>query len=446
MKEGVITLSQKQLKTYKVISSFIEKSITREQAAMLLGISTRQVTRIKKGVAASGANALIHKNTGRKPAHAICDEVKEKIIEIHSRDEFQGVNFLHFKEILSEDYDIAISYTSLSSILKNAGVKSPLKKKGSKRTNRRKRKAHPGQMIQVDATPFEWFGDNVKYALHGAIDDATGDLVGLYMTWNECLFGYFEMMRQCCLDFGVPQSIYSDRHTIFLSPKADRLSVEEMIDGKTVNLTQFGRAMHELGVDMIYAHSPQAKGRVERLWRTLQSRLPVEFKKRGITTLKAANEFLKDYRFKFNDVFSVEAEDAPLYVPLRKDADIDAILCIKHTRKTDNAGTFSFKNRCFQILDAGYPIVSSRREIYVLISPRTGIRVEYKDRVYKTIRYIKPARKDTKQKVTRKTVQIVTPHLKHGSKEWKKIWWGEDYNLSLAFLYELFFTKQESAS
>ena len=439
-------MSQKQLKTYKVISSFIEKTITREQAAMLLGISTRQVTRIKKGVAASGADALIHKNTGRKPAHAICDEVKEQILEIHSRDEFQGVNFLHFKEILSEDYDIAISYTSLSSILKNAGVKSPLKKKGSKRTNRRKRKAHPGQMIQVDATPYEWFGDNVKYALHGAIDDATGDLVGLYMTRNECLFGYFEMMRQCCLDFGVPQSIYSDRHTIFLSPKADKLSVEEMIGDKTVNLTQFGRAMHELGVDMIYAHSPQAKGRVERLWRTLQSRLPVEFKKRGITTLKAANKFLKDYRFKFNEVFSVEAEDAPLYVPLRKDADIDAILCIKHTRKTDNAGTFSFKNRCFQILDAGYPIVSSRREINVLISPRTGIRIEYKGRVYKTIRYIKPARKDTKQKVTRKAVQIVTPHLKHGSKEWKKVWWGEDYNLSLAFLYELFFTKQESAS
>lgn len=160
-------------------------------------------------------------------------------------------------------------------MLKNAGVKSPLKKKGSKRTNRRKRKPHPGQMIQVDATPYEWFGGNVKYALHGAIDDATGEIVGLYMTQNECLFGYFEMMRQCCLDFGVPQSVYSDRHTIFLSPKACKLSVEEMINGKTVNLTQFGRAMHELGVDMIYAHSPQAKGRVERLWSTLQSRLPI---------------------------------------------------------------------------------------------------------------------------------------------------------------------------
>lgn len=439
-------MSQKQLKTYKVISSLIEKAITREQAAALLGLSTRQVTRIKKGVIASGADALIHKNTGRRPAHAICDEVKAQILEIHAQEMYQGVNFLHFKEILWEDYDIHISYTSLSSILKNAGVKSPLKKKGSKRTNRRKRKPHPGQMIQVDATPYEWFGGNVKYALHGAIDDATGEIVGLYMTQNECLFGYFEMMRQCCLDFGVPQSVYSDRHTIFLSPKAGKLSVEEMINGKTVNLTQFGRAMHELGVDIIYAHSPQAKGRVERLWSTLQSRLPIELRKRGITTLKAANEFLKDFRFRFNESFSVEPEGAPLYVPLRKDADIDAILCIKHMRKTDNAGTFSFKNRCFQILDAGYPIVSARRVINVLISPRKGIRVEYKGRVYKTVRYVRPVRTDTKHKVTRKTILCVTPHLKHGSKEWKKIWWGEDYNLSLAFLYELFFAKQESAS
>ena len=157
-------MSQKQLKTYKVISSLIEKAITREQAAALLGLSTRQVTRIKKGVIASGADALIHKNTGRRPAHAICDEVKAQILEIHAQEMYQGVNFLHFKEILWEDYDIHISYTSLSSILKNAGVKSPLKKKGSKRTNRRKRKPHPGQMIQVDATPYEWFGGNVKYA------------------------------------------------------------------------------------------------------------------------------------------------------------------------------------------------------------------------------------------------------------------------------------------
>ena len=446
MKEGLITLSQKQLKTFKVINSFIDKSITRQQAAELLSLSPRQITRLKKGILASGAEFLIHKNTGRKPAHAIPDEIKEKVLSIHSKPEFKEVNFLHFKDILLEDYEIALSYTSLSSILKSAGIESPMKKKNRHRTHRRKRKSHPGQLIQIDATPYEWFGGKIKYALHGAIDDATGKIVGLYMTQNECLFGYLEMMRQCCLDFGVPQTIYSDRHTIFRSPKTGQLTVEDLISGKTVNLTQFGRSMHELGIDMIFAQTPQAKGRIERLWVTLQSRLPVEFAKRKIKTLNEANEFLKEYRFIFNEKFSVVAEETSLFVPLQPSVNIDEILCIKHTRKTDNAGTFSFKGRCFQILDEGFPIISARRDIQVLINPRIGIRVEYKGKTYATIRYLKPKNKNASVKVSKKTVKSVTPHLIHSSDEWKKIWWAEDYNLSLKFLYELFFEKQQSVS
>ena len=170
MKEGLITLSQEQLKTFKVINSFIDKSITREQAAELLSLSPRQISRLKKGILESGAESLIHKNTGRKPVHAVSDETKEKVLAIHALPEHQGVNFLHFKDILLEDYEIALSYTSLSSILKNAGIESPKKKKVRHRTHRRKRKPHPGQLIQIDATPYEWFGGTQKYALHGAID------------------------------------------------------------------------------------------------------------------------------------------------------------------------------------------------------------------------------------------------------------------------------------
>lgn len=254
------------------------------------------------------------------------------------------------------------------------------------------------------------------------------------------------MMRQCCLDFGVPQTIYSDRHTIFRSPKTGQLTVEELINGKQVNLTQFGRFTHELGIDMIFAQTPQAKGRIERLWVTLQSRLPVEFAKRKIKTLSEANEFLKEYRTAFNEKFSVEAESTPLFVPLRPGLNIDEILCIKHPRKTDNAGTFSFKGRCFQILDEGFPVISARRDIQVLISPRLGIRVEYKGKTYATIRYLKPQNKNASVKAAKKTVKAVTPHLIYGSNEWKKIWWAEDYDLSLKFLYELFFAKQQSAS
>lgn len=448
MKKGLITLSQDQLKTYKVINSYIDKHLTRDQAAQLLSLSTRQISRLKKGILTSGAESLIHKNTGRKPAHALKEEMKEEILKIRSNPDFDGINFLHFQEILEDDHKIKISYSSLISILKTHGYESPKKKKIRHRTHRRKRKEHPGQLIQIDATPYDWFGGNTKYALHGAIDDATGQIVGLYMTQNECLFGYLETMRQCCLDFGVPQTLYSDNHTIFRSPKTGRLTVKELIDGKSVNLTQFGRAMNELGVDIVYAKSPQAKGRVERMWDTLQGRLPVEFAKRKIRTVEQANDFLEhEYRALFNKKFSVEPEGASIFVPMSKGIDIDTILCIKHFRKTDNAGSFSFQNRCFQILDDGFPIISSKKEIQVLINPRFGIRVCFKDKIYETIRYIKPYKKNTKPKPATKSVtRQITPHLAHGSDVWKNIWWAEDYNLSLKFLYELFFEKQQTVS
>ena len=289
----------------------------------------------------------------------------------------------------------------------------------------------------------------MKYTLLGAIDDASGQVVGLFLTQNECLYGYLETLRQCCTDFGIPQTVYSDNHTIFRSPKTGKMTTDELIAGKTVHLTQFGRSMHELGVDMIFAKTPQAKGRIERLWNTLQSRLPVELAKRGIRTLTEANLFLeKEYRTLFNQKFAVEPEAASIFVPLSAQTDIDSILCVKHTRKTDAAGTFSFKNRCFQILDNGFPIINARREITVLISPRFGIRVKYNGQVYDTIRYLKPQNKNANMKVPKKVKTIVEPHLqlRHSSKEWKAIWWMEDYNLSLKFLYELFFEKQQSAS
>lgn len=449
MKEGMITLSQEQLKTLTVINRFIDRSLSRQQAAELLGLSTRQITRLKKGVLASGAESLIHKNTGRKPAHSVADETKEAILSIYSRTELAGANFLHFKDILLADFGIHISYSALSSILKNAGFESPKKKKIRHRAHRRRRKPHPGQLIQIDATPFEWFGDGVRYALHGAIDDATGKVAGLFMAQNECLYGYLETMRQCCVDFGVPQTVYSDNHTIFRSPKAGKLSVEELIAGRTVHLTQFGRSLHELGTDLIFAGTPQAKGRIERLWDTLQSRLPVEFAKRGIRDVQEANRFPEqEYRQLFNDRFAVEPQAESIFVPLSPDMDVDSILCVKHKRKTDNAGTFSFKNRCFQILDKGFPVISAGREIMVHIHPRYGIRVEYQGRIYDTIQYLKPQNKNASATVSGKIIKTVEPHLqlRHSSREWKAIWWMEDYNLSLKFLYEIFFEKQQSAS
>ena len=333
--ERKITLSQKQLNTYGIMQKYIEGAITRERTAEILGISQRQVTRKKKGIIKHGAESLIHKNTGRKPAHTTKKEMAEEILKIFGEPINEGINFSHFQDILVDEHAITVSYTCLYNILKRAGKESPRSKKHKeKQYRRRERKEHPGELLQIDATPYDWVGTGIKYSLHGAIDDATGNIFGLYMCKNECLHGYLEMMRDGITTVGVPQTLYSDKHTIFRSPKTGKLTVEEIINGKQVNLTQFGRAMNELGIDIIYADSAQAKGRVERMWNTLQDRLPVEFRRKGISSVEETNEFLSmKYIKKFNEKFAVSAKGASLFIPLREDINIDTILCIKQPRK-----------------------------------------------------------------------------------------------------------------
>ncbi|GAW93875.1 integrase catalytic subunit [Calderihabitans maritimus] len=300
-------MTQEQLNRFSVISSLIDGHITVREAALSLDLSERQVKRLKKGVMEEGPEFLIHKNTGRSPKHAIPKETKEKIIALKLSEPYKDANFKHFHELLAEHEGIILSYSCLYSILTEAGIESPKKRRRFKPHRRRKRKPQEGLLIQMDASPFEWLGTKEQFALHGAIDDATGKIVGLYLTKNECLHGYFEITWQILKKHGIPASIYADRHSIFQSPNASKLTVEEQLAGKVVKDTQFGRAMNELGITLIPARSPQAKGRVERLWETLQSRLPVEFKIAGITSLKQANEFLTQYIDKFNALFAVEA-------------------------------------------------------------------------------------------------------------------------------------------
>ncbi len=433
-----ITMTVKQLKRHTVITQVIDGMLCRERAATLLGVTTRQIDRIKKRLAKEGAKSIIHGNSGRKPSHAISEDTKKRVLEIREKEPYKQTNFIHFQELLERNFQIKISYNSLYQILTSNGYKSPQKKRRRNKHPRRQRKQFEGELIQIDATPYEWFGEDKKYALHGAIDDATGEITGLYMTDNECLLGYFEIMRQTCMNNGIPQSVYSDKHTIFRSPKTDKLTLAEEIEGKTVKLTQFGRALDELGINLIHAHSPQAKGRVERLWATLQSRLPVEFALRGITDVEKANIFLKEYLVTFNSAFGVNADCSSLYVTYDNDYDIDNYLCVKHTRKMDNAGSFSINRRCFKVLDEGFPLVPRKASVNVMITTRYGIRVQYKDKIYDTVQYIKPPKPLKAPSNKTKVVKSTKPHLLHSSDPWKNIWHYEDYNDSLKFLFSLF--------
>jgi transposase len=392
MKTDVITLTRKQLIRFSIINKATAGFITVSEAALALGLSERQIKRLKKDVKENGAAALVHKNSLRKPTTAISDAIIAKIIELKSSKPYKNANFKHFVELLSEYHDIKLSYSSLHRILVSNGLLSPKTKRRFKPHRRRSRRPQAGLLLQVDATPFSWFGGKAKYALHGAIDDATGNITALFLSKNECLQGYFEMLRRTIKRFGVPVSLYADRHTIFRSPNADKISIEKQLKGISAKDTQFGRALRELGIQLIAARSPQAKGRIERLWETLQSRLPVEFALRNIKSLDQANAFLPAFIENFNELFSVIPENLEsAFGSVPKELDLDLCLCVKDERTLDRGGVFSYYNKYFKIVDTTYSeLIPANAKVTICVSPVIGIKIKYKQLLFDALRYIKP--------------------------------------------------------
>src|SRR6056297_1276889 len=443
-KEDHYPMSQKQLGRYVTISRLSEGQITTEQAANYLGLSTRQILRLKKGVREFGAHALIHKNSGRKPHHAICDSLREKIIFLKGSHPYANANFQHFQELLAEYEKIKISYSALYALLTKSGIKSPKKRRRFTHHRRRKRKTAEGLLVQLDASPFDWLSDGRVYHLHGGIDDATGQILSLYLAEGECLEGYFQMMHLMLELFGIPVGLYSDRHTIFFSPKKDKLSLEDQLAGKRVNLTQFGRAMNQLGIQMIAARSPQAKGRIERLWQTLQSRLTVELKYHGIKTIQQANPFLREYIPKFNARFALETKEESVFRTVPEGMCIDHILCVIEKRTYDRGGVFSFYHKHFQITeDKDLPRLPPRGRIEVLVSPYFGLKASYQGNIYDTAFCAMPKAKKANKPIKEKKIWVPDDlhYYKYGHKSMAKVSFEESDREILQMLEELFLSK-----
>ena len=375
-------LKQKDLKRVSLIEACIKRKCTVKQVATALGLSERRVKQIKKEVKENGVKSIQHGNRGRKPKNAIPDETKKKILELRNSYEYELSNFKHFQELLKERENIDISYSALYNILRNAGIKSPKKHRKSKLHHRRKRKECEGMMLQADGTPFDWFGNGEKYSLHGFIDDATGKITGLYMCKNECLLGYLEVLRQTLENFGIPISLYPDKYSVFFPPKKvdDHVTIEEQLNGREKGVTQFGRIVEELGIEMFPASSPQAKGRIERLWETLQSRLVTEFRINNIKSIDEANKFLINYIKKYNSQFSVSPTNSKsVFLKLPKRYNLDELLCVKFERTIDNAGVFSLNNSKFQIIDKSLP---PKTKVQIYLSQKIGMRVKANNKIY----------------------------------------------------------------
>jgi hypothetical protein len=307
-----------------------------DEAALLLALSPRSVRRLRARLLEAGPAALVHGNTGRRPLHALDPTLAARVVAF-ARDGYTGLNDSHLSELLAEREGIRLSRPSVRRILRAAGIQSARPRRAPRFRSRRERRPAEGMLLQLDGSRHRWLGPRgPEITLLGAIDDATGQLCAAIFRAQEDAAGYLHVLHEVLLRWGTPVAVYNDRHSVFwLRPRAGETLVDER--GRERTPTQLGRAFAELGVEMIFASSPQAKGRIERLWGTLQDRLAAEMRLARVGSIDEANRFLRSYLGRHNGRFAIAPADAhPAWQPRPKD--VAQICCLKYARhvRADN--------------------------------------------------------------------------------------------------------------
>jgi transposase len=349
MEEGTVALGPRQQQRAVVLNRVLEGLLTIAQAAEVLGLSERQVQRLKAAYRSDGPRALVHGNRGRRPWQAVPDELARRVVEL-ARGTYAGLNQQHLTEKLAEVERIALSRPTVRRILRAAGLASPRTRRAPAHRSRRERMAQEGMLLQADGSRHRWLGPDGPYlTLIGAVDDATGTVPGALFRAQEDAHGYLALLEQVVAGYGIPLALYVDRHGIFTKSARDPLTLEEQLAGRRLP-TQVGRALEELGIRPIYALSPQAKGRVERLWGTFQDRLVSELRLAGATTLEEANRVLGAWLPTFNARFSVPpAQPGSAYRPLPAGFALERVLCFKYPRVVRPDNTVHFAGRQLQL-------------------------------------------------------------------------------------------------
>lgn len=340
--QETITLNSKEQKRLMVLNQVLRGQLTGKQASELLEMSLRQVRRMLAAYKKEGAAALSHGNKGRSPHNKLAESVLGMVVEL-ARSKYEGCNQQQMSELLAEREGIYVSRSSLHRTLKRAGVPSSRKRRPPEHRSRRARYPQEGMLLQIDASPHDWLQNRgPRLCLLAAIDDATGHIAGALFRQQEDAQGYMLLMKQVVMRYGRPQAVYRDRHSIFEhTPKRlVECSLEEQLEGEQAP-TQFGRMLQELEITSIRAYSPQAKGRVERLFGTLQSRLVTELRLAGACTQEEANRLLAEYLPRFNTRFGVPPlQEGSAYRPLSGPEEhasdqaewVESIICMKYQR------------------------------------------------------------------------------------------------------------------
>jgi hypothetical protein len=371
-----INLTVNGYNEYEVIKEVVDHDGNKNSAALKLGCTRRTIDRHIAGYKAEGKVYFIHGNSGRKPAHTMSEAEKQDILDLYRNKYFES-NFAHFAELLEVEEKIFVSESVVRNIMAAADILSPratrrvrreLKKKLEAELKRAKTKkeaeeirvhmvemedaharrprcANFGEMIQMDASLHLWFGDK-KATLHTAIDDATGAVVGAWFEEQETLRGYYSVFRQILTKYGIPYMFYTDRRTVFEYKKLNTT------DATKDTMTQFSYACKQFGVQIETTSIAQAKGRVERLIQTMQSRLPVEFRLKGVTTIEQANEILPGIIERYNARFALLSNSIPsVFEKQPSEEKIDLTLAVISERTVDNGHSLRYDNKYFRTLN-----------------------------------------------------------------------------------------------
>ena len=360
-REDIIKMSIKELKRLKVIQEVIDRHITQKLAASMLLLSERQVRRLVREVREEGGRGIIHKARGRASNRRKPEKVKRKALKVYEQ-KYRGFGPTLASEKLMEIEGIEISNEALRKWLIEAGLWKKKRKRSSHRRWRLRRECF-GEMVQMDGSHHEWLeGRGPELVLMGYIDDATNNVYGRFYEY-EGTMPAMDSFKRYVRKYGLPISVYLDKHTTYKSTK--KLTPEEELEGMEEPLSQFERALEELGVEVIHAGSPQAKGRVERLFGVLQDRLIKEMRLRGVKTKDEANDFLREYLPRHNRRFRVNAANSTdAHVKLPRHFDLNRYLCVKTVRTVRNDNTIAHNGKLYQIEeDAGAKKVTVEQRV-----------------------------------------------------------------------------------
>jgi hypothetical protein len=368
-----ITLNPKQQREVDILTRLEAGALDSGSAAMLLGVSSRQIRRLRARFRQEGFGAVIHGNAGRIPANRTDPATLDRILALAGPEgKYHDLNVCHLQELLAGPEGIFLGRSTLDRLLKAAGLRQPGKAPGPVHRRKRLRRPAEGMLLQIDGSPFDWLeGRGPKATLVGAIDDATGKVAFLTFRPTEDQVGYLLLLRTVAMTYGLPMSLYHDRHTILRSPKEP--TIEEELAGRSP-MSQIQRVMSELGIESIPAYSPQAKGRIERLWGTLQDRLTKELRLAGITEIEAANAFLPGFTARYNARFARAPEDPVVaWVTLPADLDQNYYFAVRETRKVRADHCISFSGQTLQLLPdpKGYGLAGESVSVHVV--PEGGV-------------------------------------------------------------------------